>query len=159
MNVTFDRAHSAVPISFACSWAGTEPEAVYGGRSVPQAPPAKSDKIVAAMFSNCQRGGAYDRFQYVAELMRYISVHSYGRCLHNRELPPQMQFPIYSNHGESMRNKIVMFSDYRFVLAFENSNTTDYVSEKVYNALQSGALPVYMGSSTIEDFIPVRSHA
>ena len=66
-----------------------------------------------------------------------------------------MQFPIYSDHGASMRNKIVMFSQYKFVLAFENSNTTDYVSEKVFNALQSGALPVYMGSETIDDFLPV----
>src|SRR5271165_4251677 len=52
----------------------------------------------------------------------------------------EMQFPIYSNHGASMRNKIFVFKlrdfglesdrfqrDYKFTLVFENNNVTDYV--------------------------------
>lgn len=41
-----------------------------------------------------------------------------------------------SDHGASMRNKIQIFKDYKFVLTFENNNVTDYVSEKMINVLQ-----------------------
>lgn len=30
----------------------------------------------------------------------------------------------------------------------------DYVTEKVYNGLQSGTLPVYWGAENVEDFVP-----
>jgi hypothetical protein len=148
LNMTYDRASSAVPISFACDWAGIAPHHLL----MPPVAAALRDPslVVAFMASNCERGGAIDRYHYVGELSRYISVHSYGRCHHNIDLPIEMQFPIYSDHGASMRNKIGMFHGYRFVLAFENSNTTDYVSEKLWNAFQSGALPVYMGSHNVE---------
>lgn len=147
LNMTYDRQTSAVPISFACDWAGIAPHRLLQ----PPLSPSLRDpsRVVAFMASNCERGGAIDRHRYVGELSRYIPVHSYGRCHHNIDLPLEMQFPIYSDHGASMRNKIGMFHGYRFVLAFENSNTSDYVSEKLWNAFQSGALPVYMGSHNV----------
>ena len=65
--------------------------------------------------------------------MQYLYIDSYGKCLHNKDLPQDMNFPIYSNHGESMKNKIKILSQYKFVLAFENNNVTDYVTEKMVN--------------------------
>lgn len=52
-----------------------------------------------------------------------------------------MQFPIYSDHGKSMMNKITIYQQYKFVLAFENHNITDYVTEKIMNAFQAGSVP------------------
>lgn len=43
---------------------------------------------------------------------------------------------------------------YKFVLAFENSATKDYVTEKFFDALDAGAVPVVYGAPNIHDFEP-----
>jgi hypothetical protein len=46
---------------------------------------------------------------------------------------------------------------YKFAIAFENSETDDYVTEKFYQALLAGAVPIVLGPSrTIDAF--VRAH-
>ena len=46
---------------------------------------------------------------------------------------------------------------YPFYLAFENSNEEDYVSEKIFHALEAGVLPVYLGAANVAEFVPPRS--
>jgi Glycosyltransferase family 10 (fucosyltransferase) C-term/Concanavalin A-like lectin/glucanases superfamily len=158
LNVSFSTAHSAVQATFFCVWGGagvTEPgRYVETFREPP--PPIESKKKAAVFFAtNCDSAGASYRKEYVRELMRHYHVDSFGRCLKNAELPKEMQFPIYSDHGASMKNKISVFSKYRYVLAFENNNITDYVTEKVVNAMQAGSLPIYMGAPNFkEDWMP-----
>eukprot|EP00516_Mucochytrium_quahogii_P010720 CAMPEP_0203773958 /NCGR_PEP_ID=MMETSP0099_2-20121227/4977_1 /ASSEMBLY_ACC=CAM_ASM_000209 /TAXON_ID=96639 /ORGANISM=" , Strain NY0313808BC1" /LENGTH=70 /DNA_ID=CAMNT_0050671907 /DNA_START=320 /DNA_END=529 /DNA_ORIENTATION=+ len=41
-----------------------------------------------------------------------------------------------------------------FASAMENSMGTDYVSEKVFRVLSSGAVPIYNGAPNIVDFLP-----
>jgi hypothetical protein len=41
------------------------------------------------------------------------------------------------DHGGLMEEKIRLFSQYKFVLAFENNNVTDYVTEKLPHAFLS----------------------
>ena len=47
-----------------------------------------------------------------------------------------------------------MLSHYKFYLAFENLAVPDYVSEKVYEGLFAGSVPVYRGTTTIRKFMP-----
>ena len=45
--------------------------------------------------------------------------------------------------------------DCKFYLAFENSNCSDYVTEKFVNALESGAIPIVNGwPQTYRDLLP-----
>ncbi len=44
-----------------------------------------------------------------------------------------------------------------FYLAFENLDIEDYVSEKIYEGLIAGTIPVYRGTRTIERFMPSNS--
>lgn len=53
--------------------------------------------------------------------------------------------------------KIKVLSRYKFYLAFENAQVQDYVSEKVYEGIISGALPVYRGTTNIASFLPEHS--
>ena len=55
-----------------------------------------------------------------------------------------------------MRQHAVL-RQYPFYLALENSDEPDYVSEKVFHALEAGVLPVYAGAPNVADFLPERS--
>lgn len=41
--------------------------------------------------------------------------------------------------------KISVIRHYKFTLAFENSNVEDYISEKFFDALVAGSVPVHLG--------------
>jgi hypothetical protein len=48
-------------------------------------------------------------------------------------------------------------SNDRFVYATANSYGLDYVTEKVFYALQCGSVPAYLGAPNIDSFLPDRS--
>ena len=74
-------------------------------------------KMAAWYVSNC--GAASGRNNYVKELQKYISVDIYGRC----------GKPCPKNNKKCYDQ---LNNDYKFYLAFENSNCKDYFTEKVY---------------------------
>jgi hypothetical protein len=43
---------------------------------------------------------------------------------------------------------------YKFCVAMENSIQLDYISEKVWDALTAGCVPIYMGSSRARYTVP-----
>ena len=45
---------------------------------------------------------------------------------------------------------------YKYCIAIENSIAQDYVTEKVYDALAAGCVPIYLGAPNIADFVPSR---
>jgi Glycosyltransferase family 10 (fucosyltransferase) C-term len=79
---------------------------------------------VAWIVSNCN--AANQRYEYAVELSKYISVDIYGSC-------GKLQC---SHKGGNNCNELLN-KQYRFYLAFENSNCKDYITEKLYyNALR-----------------------
>lgn len=54
----------------------------------------------------------------------------------------------------SVKNKMKTMSQYKFALCFENCVYPSYVSEKIYDCLAAGAIPIYLGAPDIEKFIP-----
>jgi hypothetical protein len=85
--------------------------------------------------------------RYVEELMKHFEVHSYGRCLKNKEEPPK-------GSRSPNENKRFVLSQYKWYLAFENNVIKDYVSEKVFDGILAGAVPVYHGAPTVDKFLP-----
>jgi hypothetical protein len=53
-------------------------------------------------------------------------------------------------HGEQL---ISLFSQYKFVVCFENSHASGYITEKIFNVFMSHSIPVYDGSTNVGDFI------
>ena len=74
---------------------------------------------MAWFVSNC--GARNGRLQYAKELQKYIEVDIYGSCGTKR--CPRSQ----AKNCFNMLNK-----DYKFYLAFENSNCRDYITEKFF---------------------------
>ncbi len=84
------------------------------------------------------------RNAYARELVRHIDAHGYGRFLRNRTLPNDSGRP----------TKLQVLSGYKFNLAFENSIEEDYVTEKFFDPLEAGCVPVYLGAPNIDDYAP-----
>lgn len=85
-----------------------------------------------------------DRRAYMTELMRNLKVHSYGKFKRNRWLL----------RDRGVETKLKVLPKYNYTLAFENSIAPDYVTEKFYQPLMTGSVPVYLGAPNIEEFAP-----
>jgi len=109
---------------------------------------------IAVFASNCGNAGAKLRTKYLEELMSYLPIHSYGRCKNNRAEPDIPYDPKWPSIAQRRARKIHVLSQYRFYLAFENAPIEDYVSEKVFEGLLAGTIPIYRGAPGINAFMP-----
>ncbi|NWR14654.1 FUT11 fucosyltransferase, partial [Emberiza fucata] len=94
-----------------------------------------------------------DRDRYVRELMKYIQVDSYGKCLHNRELPSERLRDTSTATTEDSEF-MTFIARYKFHLALENAICDDYMTEKLWRPMHLGAVPVYRGSPAVRDWMP-----
>lgn len=85
-----------------------------------------------------------DRIRYAAELLTVVRVDSFGRvhCNQSKRIAP------------GWRPRQELYSRYKFTLAFENSFATDYVTEKLYEPLTAGSVPVYRGTEDVIELAP-----
>jgi hypothetical protein len=69
--------------------------------------------------------------------------------------------PLYPNgpyrcwRGNLRTSKHELSAEYRFVMAYENfRGRRGYISEKIFDALQAGSVPVYLGEERIAEVVP-----
>ncbi|XP_050354776.1 glycoprotein 3-alpha-L-fucosyltransferase A-like [Nymphalis io] len=94
---------------------------------------ANKTKKVAWFVSNCHARNR--RLQYARQLSKFIPVDIYGAC-------GSHHCPRADPNCLEMLDK-----EYKFYLAFENSNCRDYVTEKFFvNGLQHDVVPIVMGA-------------
>ncbi|CAL4091029.1 unnamed protein product [Meganyctiphanes norvegica] len=94
---------------------------------------ALKNKTIAIMGSNC--GGTNGRWKYVKLLQEQMQVDTYGGC-------GTLKCPGHFTKDCPLLNQ------YKFYLAFENTNCDEYLTEKVWwNAIEKGAVPVVLGSN------------
>ena len=106
-------------------------------------PIEKADaRLVNAFISS--RYDTNGRTEYLREMMKHIDVHSYGKLFRNGAQPD----------GAGRQFKLDTMARYKFTVAFENASETDYVTEKFYDPLIVGSIPVYLGAPNIEEFSP-----
>lgn len=115
-------------------------------RAAPIAARREGAPVVAFISNGDDRMG---RAQLLAELLRFVPIDSYGRLFNNRQLPAD------DGGGLSKRRTV---AGYPFCIAFENSSAPDYVTEKIYDALSAGSIPVYRGAPNIAEFVPAGSY-
>ncbi|XP_033001639.1 alpha-(1,3)-fucosyltransferase 4 [Lacerta agilis] len=81
------------------------------------------------------------------------------RVRYYRQLKDYLPIDVYGAHGLELKDNSVVktVSEYKFYLAFENSQHLDYITEKLWrNAFTSWAVPVVLGParSNYELFVP-----
>lgn len=91
-----------------------------------------------------------DRDAYVQELMKYVKIDASGKCLHNKDLPKEVQDPM------TMFDKAYLnfIAKYKFIISFENARCDDYMTEKIFRTVHVGAVPIYMGASNLREWLP-----
>ncbi|KAF9173772.1 Alpha-(1,3)-fucosyltransferase 11 [Mortierella sp. AD011] len=112
----------------------------------------KPDNYVAFVISNCQPRN--DRNELIADLIKKIGAHSYGKCQNNRKMPDDETTK--NRPWEEVKQEVL--GQYPYTLVVENSNCVGYVTEKIYDALAAGVIPLYEGASDIADYVPKGSY-
>ncbi|CAN8003232.1 unnamed protein product [Ixodes hexagonus] len=102
-------------------------------------------KMAVWMVSNCKSQSRRELF--VADLRGYIDVDVIGHC-GNNSCPKDKGSACYEEHERK----------YFFILAFENSICKDYVTEKLFWALQYALVPVVFGGANYRKMAPERSY-
>ncbi len=100
------------------------------------------EKAVLFAARNCNSKN--QREQLVKMLQKFVRVDSVSSCLNNKKWPSDIP----------RTDKRTLSKRYMALLAAENSVDDDYVSEKVYDGLVAGAVPIYYGAPNVDQFVP-----
>ncbi len=101
-------------------------------------------KLVFAAFSHCEKV----RTAYLAKLMKFIPVHSYGACLRNKN-------GLRRRYTKDFKHRKTELSKYyKFTLVFMNADCEYFVDDQLTHALNAGSVPVFMGTEKIDMFLP-----
>lgn len=95
---------------------------------------------------------SYDhRIKYFHLVSKYKKVDALGKCCNNVNI----EFTRNKYTSTQTYNDIAVeyYSDYKFVLAIENSNIRGYATEKLMNPLIANSIPIYWGNSEIFQII------
>ncbi|GAA5848403.1 hypothetical protein JCM8547_004505 [Rhodosporidiobolus lusitaniae] len=136
------RLNSTVPATYSYAYLS------YDNPPVPVRQ-KRAGKIAAALISNCHPRNA--RTLILQELSRLLpgKIDSFGTCEKNANLDETLrEMGLYDAVGTHTRwnEKITLIGHYRFTIAFENSNDLDYVTEKCFQALERGSVPLVFGA-------------
>lgn len=84
------------------------------------------------------------RQEYLSELMEHIHIDSYGRWRRNCILEGDKGYV----------SKLDVIKHYKFTIAFENAISPEYVTEKFFDPLIAGSVPVYLGAPDVDKLAP-----
>ena len=125
-------------------WSPYYDDAAYRGcwTHAPPPPPTGRRDAVAYVNSNCHTLSGRDALVSAIRDAGPLPLHAYGDCLNN--MPA----------SERAASKVDTLKRYKFCVTVENSVARDYVSEKVYDALVAGCVPIYYGAPNVADYVP-----
>lgn len=110
-------------------------------------PLAEKKKAMAYCNRNCHApNGRHGTVQAIVNL-GIVPVDGYSGC--GQELKNTTR-----KYPGRLEDKEGTFSSYRFCIAMENSNRPDYVTEKLWQALNAGCVPIYDGDPNVKDILP-----
>ncbi|KAF5725628.1 alpha-(1 4)-fucosyltransferase-like isoform X3 [Tripterygium wilfordii] len=131
----------------------------HNGRNYHVSSYKKSETLVYWSSSRCLP----ERNRLAKSLLSLLPHHSFGKCLNNvggQDMALSM-YPKCANDANVVPkwwdHLHCAMSHYKFVLAIENTKTESYVTEKLFYALDSGAIPIYFGAPNVGDFVPPHS--
>ena len=108
---------------------------------------------IAMFVSDCKATFSQWRYKYLTELMKYIKIDSYGKCLHNTAMNSTRQ----DIKKFDIKVDLLKKKRYKFLIAFENTHVSEYITEKIWHAYMSQTIPIYYGAPEIYKQVPGRN--
>ncbi|KAK9270468.1 hypothetical protein L1049_026048 [Liquidambar formosana] len=165
MDLEAGRKRSGVEDIFISYHAQDDVQSTYAGalfhnnRNYRTSSQKNNDTLVYWSSSRCLP----QRNQLAKKLLSLLPHHSFGKCLNNvggLDMALSL-YPECANDASAAPkwwdHLHCAMSHYKFVLAIENTVTESYVTEKLFYALDSGAVPIYFGAPNVWDFVPPHS--
>ena len=108
-------------------------------------------KLLTAIYSNKSGRGKKELyserlkiFQYFEEIKDVFDLYGYGWSSNK-----------LINYRGQVKNKAKVYHKYRFAIALENiKGVSGCVSEKIFDCLCAGVVPIYYGALDIEEYVP-----
>lgn len=123
----------------------------------------KTKKILVMQIANNMISGAKNLYNERRQVTRwFLENHPQDYVLYGQaywggfknKLPDHLK-PIFDDRYKGkIPSKKEAFKTAKFVLAYENTSYDDYVSEKILDVLNAGAIPVYLGAPNIREYVP-----
>jgi hypothetical protein len=85
-----------------------------------------------------------NRSAYMRELMRYIPIDVHDKC---------------GNSKSDSKQETTRVGKYLFTIAIENSLEYDYVTERLWQPLAAGSVPLYLGAPNVDDWLPCDNYS
>ena len=98
--------------------------------------------IFIASQDNMGRGAALRKLFTQRLMEQYKHVDCPGKVLHNVDIPDLSD----RQSNDWSASKLPVLNRYKFNIAFENSNTDGYITEKLSDAFRACTVPIYWGS-------------
>eukprot|EP01012_Entosiphon_sulcatum_P024211 TRINITY_DN29390_c0_g1_i1.p1 TRINITY_DN29390_c0_g1~~TRINITY_DN29390_c0_g1_i1.p1 ORF type:complete len:496 (-),score=78.83 TRINITY_DN29390_c0_g1_i1:59-1522(-) len=112
-------------------------------------------------------GHTYNRFRYLYNISEHMTVDYFSGkrkiaefFAHRKGAPNIKQRPrpdCPQSTWYHPTTTLCLIRPYFFNLALENSLARDYVTEKIYDPMLAGTVPVYYGAPNIENYLPPRA--
>lgn len=106
----------------------------------------KKNKFCAILFSN---ESSYERIKFTKLLSKYKKVDIYG--------PNSLNNVDNSKISKNWEENIKFFSQYKFIIAIENSFEKEVITERLPIAMLSNSIPIYRGSPNIRKYFNTKS--
>ena len=114
------------------------------------------------MISNCEKFFWKSRYNIAENLIASLSskVHIWGKaikkkCVNGKHKNIENHGPVDGLHENYYDETQRHIKDCKFYFAFENSNCSDYVTEKFLNSIAVGAIPIVIGWwDTYKELLP-----
>jgi hypothetical protein len=105
-------------------------------------------KFCVFMYSNCSEefSGVVNRKIFFHMLNNTKKVDNLGKCYNKK----------YKKNG-SWKNSYETYMDYKFVISFENKEVEGYITEKLIMPMMARCIPIYLGSSNVNEYFNPRS--
>lgn len=105
------------------------------------------------------------RIEALGALSKFGTVDLYGRGWQKWWSRSSMWLPYWQHrrtlmsiYKGSCESKYQVLSQYVFALCFENMAMKGYITEKIFDCLYSGTIPLYLGAKDISDLIPENAY-
>lgn len=101
------------------------------------------------------------RIEAMVSLAKLGVIDLYGRGWDQWWSPKSMWLPYWQNrttlmsiYRGSCKSKFEVLSQYKFCLCFENMDMDGYITEKIFDCLYAGTIPLYLGAKDVADYVP-----